>query len=183
MSEPKTSFLKSPTFKGFLPWALLFLALFMVQKTLDYRMVRAGRDLAGLEDNTLYAYSTSPALCVNEAVYAKHETRRLLVTIGSVAGQSIGATEQRQLIDLHAEKLGQAWEIAARKEMAALNFNVIPEGQVLLVNTEFEAENEWHGWAVAVVPDTDILASLSHVLFSRDLGRIGQPAKELGACM
>jgi len=183
MTERATTIWKSRTFKGLVPWVVVFLALFAIERYLDYRIVYKGRDLAGLADNTLYLYATTPELCENQAVYAKLNKRRLLVPIGAVADQTVSATANELSVDGTAVDLGDGWKAVAISEIAENNIGTIPRGHVLLINTGFQAGHETRGWGVALVPEADVGASLSHVLFSRDFSRIGQPAKELGDCI
>ncbi|MDA7967270.1 hypothetical protein [Ruegeria sp.] len=183
MSEQSTSIWQGRTFKGLVPWVIIFLTLFAIERNLDYRIVYKGRDLAGLADNTLYLYTTTPELCVNQAVYAKLNKRRVLVPIGAVAGQTVSTSVSELSIDGTVIDLGDSWTAVAVTEIADEGIRKIPQGHVLLINTGFKAGHEFRGWGVAVVPETDVGASLSQVLFSRDFNRIGQPAKELGGCI
>ncbi|SLN36609.1 hypothetical protein TRL7639_01783 [Falsiruegeria litorea R37] len=182
MTEPLRQWQESRTLKGLIPWLLAFAAIFVFERNLEYRFVRQGRDLAGLADNALYLHRTTPELCVNQAVYAKLGNRYKLVSIGAVAGQTVTANAQGVEIVGTVTNLGEDWKKVAISEIDEGNIHTIPSGHVLLINTGFKKGDDSSGWGVAVIPNKDVGASLTHFLMTRDLTRIGQPAKDLGAC-
>ncbi len=182
MTDQSVPWWKNRTIRGAAPWVAMFAAMLAFDRLVEHRIITNGRDLAGLEDNIVYTYRMTPSLCVNQAVYAKLGERRYLRPIGAVEGQVVLARDGKVHIENAVIELGQDWTATALAEIEDNQIAEIAERHVLILNTNFDAKDNVNSWAIAVVPETDVSQSLSHVLMSRDLRRIGKPATELGLC-
>ena len=66
------------------------------------------------------------------------------------------------------------WSIRRRDHLGAASPLVVPADHVLVVNTEFSARLKSENRAFEVRPRDSFIATVTRVLFSRDLARIGE---------
>jgi len=77
-------------------------------------------------------------------------------------------------IDGAAVAMPVEWRAMAQVEMADREVLTVPEGHVLFINPDFDAEKRYNFWAFETVPQSKIRSRVSHILLSRDLSRIGE---------
>jgi len=164
------------TIRGLAPWFMLFGVLFLLNNRYDYVRTSLTDTVEGFETRTMYLRQVGTDFCVGDMVHFRsaHRRSKYFKKVAAEAGAVLKLTDTGYLIGETTVPMDAKWLAKADEELGESTELTVPAGQVLFVNPEFEADGEYNNWAIETVPRKNITDRVSHILFSRDLSRIGE---------
>jgi len=165
------------TVRGIAPWMLGILILTIFLQHFTYLRTNLEETVEGLETRTLYLQQKRSGFCVGDTVRFRSLARPSLYfkTIVAESNAVFSLDDLGYQIDGRTVPMPVEWRAMAELEMGGRETMTVPEGHVLFVNPEFDPEEKYDFWAFETVPRSKVRDRISHILFSRDLSRIGEP--------
>jgi len=165
------------TVRGIAPWVLSILALIIFLQNFTYLRTSLDETVEGLESRTMYVQNKRSGFCVGDMVHFRSSARssKYFRTVAAESGAVFSLDAAGYQIDGVTVPMPVEWRAKAELEMNEQESLTVPEGHILFVNPEFEAEKAYNFWAFDTVPRSRVTDRISHILFSRDLSRIGEP--------
>ena len=175
--------------RGMAPWLLLvgvvWGALFW---KFGYLQTSPDWTVAGLETNTIYLKQAPEQICAGEVVayrsakgYGEHYRQ-----VAAVSGSTFELTDAGYRIKADGRstfhQMDEAWRKAARNELKGRRDLTVPDGHVLIVNTEFGRRMEKNEWPYEILRVRRVKETVTMTLLSWDTARIGQRVHENGDC-
>jgi len=162
---------------GITPMLLIFAGISLANWNYDYVRTSIDKTVAGLKPATIYLLNRRHSPCVGEVIWYKSKKvvgYGYYRTVAAQTGAVFDISEAGYLLNGKLNEMEKTWVNKATSEAKNQNGAIsIPEGHLLIINTEFDPKSERRNWGYEVLPSSQIYATVTHVLFSRDLSRIG----------
>ena len=175
LTEKAKNWRTNETIRGLVPYLLFFVVLFLLNQRFDYVRTNLTKTADGLETRTMYLRQVGADFCVGDMVRFRSANRRsgIYSEVIAAEGSVFSLTDTGYQIDEKTKTMTAEWLVKARLEMGENETLTVPAGYVLFTNSEFETTRKSKFWAFEVVPRENVTDRVSHILFSRDLSRIG----------
>ena len=175
------AFLADDTVRGIAPYVLGIAALVALGWNYGYARTGAIVGTPGLEPHTVYLSRTVDNICAGDAVRYRRPGRLTGSRYGRVeaeAGATVAVEEAgfrvNDIFWALNEILVEASRLSAEKGTEPVREREVPEGHVLVVRRFGETAEGAPAWMFEMMPRENIRSRITHVLFSRDLSRIGE---------
>ena len=165
------------TVRGLVPWVLLLIVLIALNQRYTIVQSNFTKTVQGLETRQLYLRDRMSEICVGDMVHyrsAERKSKYFKKVMGG-AGTVLTLTETGYRIGETDHLMKPEWLTTAREQMGERADLTVPDGHVLFVNPEHKPGDDYNGWAFESAPRANITDRLTHVLFSRNFSRIGDP--------
>jgi hypothetical protein len=169
------------TLLGVAPVVIVLAGVFALQRVYGYVITSIDDPVAGLDANTMYVIKYDLPPCAGDAARFRRAdagSKLYIRRIVAGPGATFAVTDDGYAVNGKAVAMDAAWRAKAAAEAGAASSLVIPADHVLVVNTEFSARSKSENWAYEVRPRDSFVATVTRVLFSRDVTRIGEPVNE-----
>jgi len=175
-SEKLTAWWANDTARGIAPWIIGLAAFYLITSQVTYLRTKMDATVTGLETGTIYLRQKKSGFCVGDIMQFRSLARSssYFRTVVADSGATFGLDDTGYQIDGAAVAMPVEWRAMAQVEMADREVLTVPEGHVLFINPDFDAEKRYNFWAFETVPQSKIRSRVSHILLSRDLSRIGE---------
>ncbi len=176
LTEKAKNWRTNDTIRGLAPYLLFFVALFLLGQRFDYVRTNLTKTADGLETRTMYLRQVGADFCVGDMVRFLSVNRRSGTYSEVIAeeGSVFSLTDTGYRVDQKTKTMTAEWLVKAGLEMGENETLTIPLEYVLFINSEFETTRKSKFWAFEIVHRENVKDHVSHILFSRDLSRIGE---------
>lgn len=176
LAEKITGWRTDDTIRGMTPWIIIVMALIIFLQFFTYLRTDLEKTVEGLEPRTMYLQQRRSGFCAGDMVYYRSSNRssKHYKTVIAESGAIFSLDAAGYQIDGVAVPMPVEWRAMAELEMGERGPLTVPEGHILFVNPEFEAQKKYNFWAFETVPRGKVTDRVSHILFSSDLSRIGE---------
>jgi hypothetical protein len=165
------------TLLGVAPVLIVLAGIFALQRVYGYVITSFDDPVAGLDAGTMYVVKYDVPPCVGDAARFRRPGAGSILFLRRVVagpGATFTLTDTGYAIDGKPVAMDALWRAKAAVEAGAASSLTIPSNHVLVINTSFKALSKTDNWAFAIVPRDGFVSTVTRVLFSRDLTRIGE---------
>ena len=167
------------TIIGISPWVALLFVVIIVERHYKYLTTSFDQTLTGLETRTMYLAKVTSSACVGDVVLfrSKRQNSSEYRKITAGPGKQFTITKKGYEIDGVLHEMPQDWTARSAKRMILEVLpTTVPEGQFLIVNSDFAAYERWRNndWTFEFIEPEQIRRRLTHIMFSTSFSQIGQ---------
>lgn len=161
---------------GLAPTLLVLLGVVLLQQRFAYLRTSFAATVSGLETGTMYLRQRGYTACLGDVVHFTSPARssRYYTVVAADAGAVFAIGESGYSVDGAFQVMSAEWREKAMREAVNGATLTVPPNHILVVNRQFDPAKPYTNWAFEVVPRTEIVDTVTHILFSRDLSRIGE---------
>ena len=165
-------------------WLLVFIAFALLRFQYDYLTTSFDQTVAGLETRTTYLERITSEACAGDIVNYRSPSleRRYIREVEASAGSSFQVLDNGYSIDGTVIEKHENWTQSARQIIGNQTAITISNGQSLIINSEFDPSSERNTWPFEIIENKQIREKITHILFSRDLFKIGSRVGNVDGC-
>lgn len=148
-----------------------------IQWRFDYVRTSVDKTVAGLEVAKLYLLDRDYRPCAGDVARYRSKLTGYpyFGRVAAAPGAALSLASDGYIISGTTYPKDASWIARAKEQLGAAASHVdVPDGHVLIVNSEFAADSKREDWAYEILPVEQIEGTLTHILLARDLRRIGE---------